>query len=220
MCIYLATIKNSEEPGSFGDVLNNLLSVNKLPCMNLGDFKPPDITAFNPLAVASGNQIPNSSVSSGLQPSSTVNQNAALINCTLPELTELTDNSVSNDFIATETARTDDAGEDTLADGVSCAAGSLAFGTTPLRILKRHGSANLTPKNIRQMHKVGNVLIEGGLPSDGPNLEVLSKLSSDRLLSLVSEVEVREFDLKRKLKCGVSPRNTRGNVRCNIDGYS
>lgn len=46
MCMVLAGAKNIEKPGSFGAVLDELLEVNKIPALKLGNVVPPDPSAL------------------------------------------------------------------------------------------------------------------------------------------------------------------------------
>ena len=44
--VLIATVKNCEEPGTFGTVLNSLLTANGLPTFKMGNVAPP--TSFPP----------------------------------------------------------------------------------------------------------------------------------------------------------------------------
>lgn len=47
MCIFMAGLKNFEEPGTFKPVLDSLLAVNKLPSFEIGDVQPPDLSSLS-----------------------------------------------------------------------------------------------------------------------------------------------------------------------------
>ena len=47
-CVAVAVFKNMENPGSFGDVLNKLLSSNGLPTLNIDCISAPLFNIFPP----------------------------------------------------------------------------------------------------------------------------------------------------------------------------
>ena len=210
MCILLASLKHNEEGTDFAESLQNLLKLNGLPSLNVGDYIPPSLRIGEGTPPAREDTPPTSQgMNSQRCFSATASSVAVSVPC--PNLAPLpkTNNNTksSSQKENNETLIRGDSEHDIRSNNDSV--------RRTMKIFKRKGTRDVNAKNIRTLASAGKVLIESGSLSERECLDILSGGGGgcvENIFNRITELSVHEF-AKKLSGSTISSVSTRSSIK-------